>query len=260
MGLERLRQLSTLSWSHLCSKVIALCFSLVERLSLCSSKRWIVVFHVVFSLLWMPQKRRTAMTYFHTSLSLLFGSFEVCFLAQLGFGWWQPPTAPEWPHLSIRVPASRCSLSTSPLPHHTHLASGRGLRGGPGGTTASLFFFPQDWQAFRPHALSLVFLSRSQKKKKKSLKIRGKNELCIKEQQLQGMEPAWRTLLFTAPKKGSGGEGAPLQLCWKEAFSTCFHLLKASLWSRAQTKPKKNIFPGLIPLRLNVLDNYRLTE
>lgn len=29
--------------------------------------------------------------------------------------------------------------------------------------------------------------------------------------------------------KGSRGEGAPSELCWKEAFSTCFHLVKASL-------------------------------
>lgn len=104
------------------------------------------------------------------SLKLPFGSFEVCFLAQLSFGRRQPPTAPEWPHLSPTAPASHPSLSAARWcepaapPHTPRLrlsAEGRTK----GHHCQSFIFFLHE--AFRPHTSSLIFLSRSRKKKKK---------------------------------------------------------------------------------------------
>lgn len=107
------------------------------------------------------------------SLKLPFGSFEVCFLAQLSFGRRQPPTAPEWPHLSPTAPASHPSLSAARwcepaapprTPRLRLSAEGRTK----GHHCQSFIFFLHE--AFRPHTSSLIFLSRSRKKKKKSLK------------------------------------------------------------------------------------------
>lgn len=166
MGLERLQQLSILSWSHLYSKVIVLCYSPVERLFCAPLELNCGISCGVFTTVNALKAKDS-----NDSLKLPFGSFEVCFLAQLSFGRRQPPTAPEWPHLSPTAPASHPSLSAARWcepaapPHTPRLrlsAEGRTK----GYHCQSFIFFLHE--AFRPHTSSLIFLSRSRKKKKKS--------------------------------------------------------------------------------------------